>query len=234
MKRFTVLLFMLTSFTLARGDIGPPVGKKSVPVTTTVEATEDFPDYAFFETAYSSTPGPPPHGGNSSSVTLHFFVPGATIKRTGDRRSGGGLYAIPRTEAEKVAGWKGYAADAAKNYPQKHGTIPLPDTQLWFALGRSVSNREVPGAVSIRFGGSENLPINDERTAIAETYRIVRTPAGVAFVKPGEEAPAPRAVEGDPILDGRPFPWKWAVAGGAVFAAILLTGLWLVMRGKRA
>jgi hypothetical protein len=233
MKRVAVLLFALGVVSLARADIGPPAGKKSVPVTTVVEAPEDLSDYAFFAVSYSSSPGPPPHGGTSVSVTLHFFVQGTTIKATGDRRSGGNLYAVPKTVVEKNIHWKGFAADFAKQNPPKQMSISTSDDS-WAKLGQAVKKGEVPGAISIRFGGGEEIPTNDERTAVTETYRIVRTPAGVAFVKPDEPAPTGGRSEGDPSLTPGTFPWKWLVAGGAVFAAILLGGLWLVVRGRKA
>src|SRR5579883_335834 len=62
MNRFVVLSIALCTGAAARADIGPPPGKKLVPVTTVVETVEDYPDYAFFEIRYHSSPGPPPHG----------------------------------------------------------------------------------------------------------------------------------------------------------------------------
>jgi hypothetical protein len=235
MKRVAALLFALCAASLAHADIGPPAGKKGIPVTTIIEVTEDFPDYAFFETSYSSTPGPPPHGGSSSSVTFHFFVPGTTMKRTGDRRSGGGLYAMPRAEAEKIPGWKGYAADAAKHQPNKHATIGTSETQQWFAIGRSIKNGEIPGAITTRFGGSENVPTDDPRTSITETFRVVRTPGGVAFVNPDDPAAKPdkHRVDGDVPASTESessIPWKWIVVGAVGSFGLILGGVWLVMR----
>ena len=232
MKRVAALLFALCAVGVARADIGPPAGKKAVPVTTIVEATETFPDYAFFELSFSSTPGPPPHGGSSRSVDLHFFMPGHSIKGTGDWRSGGTLYAVPRAVAEGVPGWNGFATDAAKH--RAYSRISTSD-EKWFALGRSVQKGEIPGATSIRFGGNEQLPLNDERVTITENYRIVRTPAGVAFVKPDESAPAPDGrVEGDPALAKPAFPWPLVLAGSAGAATLLLGGLWLVRRNRKS
>src|SRR5215471_6023594 len=173
MKRVAALLFALCAASLARADLGPPAGKKIVPVTTTVEATEAFPDYAFFAVSHSSTPGPPPYGGSSTSTTYHFFVPGTIIKATGDRRSGGGLYAVPKAVVEKDVGWKLHADESAKQSPPKHRSISTSDD--WSALGRSVSKGEVPGGVWVRFGSSEQVPTSDPRTEITENYRIVRT-----------------------------------------------------------
>lgn len=221
------ILFALGAVSLARADVGPPPGTKAVPVTTIVEATEDFPDYAFIETSFSSRPGPPPHGGSSRSISFHFFLPGTTIKASGDWRSGGRLFAVPRSVMEKYSSWKDYV-DAAKHNPGTHARISASDD--WFDLTRSVSKGEVPGATSIRFGGHEALPVADARTAITETYRIVRTPAGVAFVKPEDVG----RTEGDPTLEQTATsPWMWVVAGGAAFGSILLGGLWLVLRSRR-
>src|SRR5215210_1307740 len=102
MKRVATLLFalcLLSAGSAARADIGPPAGKKIVPVTTVVEAGPDLDDYAFFETSWSSSPGPKGH--SSSDVTLPFFVPGTKVERTGDRRTGGTLYGVPRAKAEE-------------------------------------------------------------------------------------------------------------------------------------
>ena len=232
MKRVAALLLAFCTVAVARADIGPPTGKKAVPVTTIVEATEAFPDYAFFAVSFSSSPGPPPSGGTSISPTLHFFVPGTTIKATGDRRSGGTLYAVPKSVAESNIHWKGFAADFAKQNPPKHMSISGSD-ESWAALGRSVQKGEVPGAVKIRFGGSEEVPLADPRTAITENYRIIRTPAGVAFVKPDEPAPGGR-VEGDRSAERSAFPWMWIVAGAAGFGSMLLGGLWLALRSRKA
>jgi hypothetical protein len=230
-KRGVIVLLAFCAGSLARADIGPPAGKKSVPVTTIVEATEDFSDYAFFEVAFSSSPGPPPHGGTSISTTIHFFVPGTVIKATGDRRSGGSLYAVPRTAVEGFPSWKDYVATANSN-PSKSTRISTSES--WSDFARSVKRGEVPGATSLRFGGSEDLPTTDERTAITENYRIVRTPAGVAFVRPDEPADAAEAAVGNPEPASREvFPWRWVVAGGAAFAAILLGGLWIALRSRK-
>ena len=75
MKPFAALLFALCAASLVRADIGAPEGKKSIPVTTIVEVPEDIPDYAFFETSFSSSPGPPP-GGSSAN----FFCDSASGK----------------------------------------------------------------------------------------------------------------------------------------------------------
>ena len=48
------LLMLLASAGLVAADVAPPPGKKWVPVTTVVEAAEEFPDYVFF-TAGAST-----------------------------------------------------------------------------------------------------------------------------------------------------------------------------------
>jgi hypothetical protein len=46
MKRFLAAVFLgLCVFTSARADLGPP-GKKLVPVTTVIEAAEEYPDAA--------------------------------------------------------------------------------------------------------------------------------------------------------------------------------------------
>src|SRR3954463_13321328 len=112
MKRYlAAVLFALCILTCARADVGPPPGKTVVPVTTVIEAIEGYPDYAFFEVSWSSRPGPPPHGGTSRSVTLHFFAKDTSIKATGERRSGGTMYGVPRSVAEKIPGWKGFADD---------------------------------------------------------------------------------------------------------------------------
>lgn len=220
MKRVAALLFALGIATLVRADVGPPPGKKDVLVTTIVEATEAFPDYAFFEVSFSSRPGPPPHGGSSTSTTYHFFVPGTTIKATGDRRHGGGLYAVPKAVVEKNAGWKLFAGEATKQSPPKHLSIStFADVS---ALRHSVIKGEVPGGTSIRFGGSEQLPTSDPRTAISETYQIVRTSTGVAFVRPSD---TPR-VDGDRGNDGSEsaISWRWVVVGGVGSLALLLGG----------
>ncbi|MBN9118084.1 MAG: hypothetical protein J0I06_02780 [Planctomycetes bacterium] len=208
MRSAAAPLLALLAVSLARADVGPPEGKKAVPVTTIVEATEDFPDYAFFQVSFSSTPGPPPSGGSSTSITTHFFVPGATTEATGDRRSGGGLYAVPRTAVEGNPLWKGYVADAAKYSPGKHANISTSED--WSALARSVKKGEVPGGTSIRFGGCEPLPTSDERTVIVEKYRIVWTPAAATGM------------------------WRWLVVGAAAFGALTLGGRWLVLRNRRA
>ena len=231
MKRAATLLFVLGTVALARADVGPPAGKKSVPVTTVIRPAESYPDYAFFAVSYSSTPGPPPHGGTSVSVMLHFFVQGTTIKATGDRRSGGTLYAVPRAVAERNIHWKGFAADFAKQNPPKHMSIGTSDESCP-ALGRSVKKGEVPGATSIRFGGSEDVPTSDERTAIIEDYDIRRTTVGVAFATGYDAAHVGGAGEDDPPLERSPPLWRW-IAGGAMFAAILLGGLWLARRSRK-
>ncbi|MBM3982871.1 MAG: hypothetical protein FJ304_21895 [Planctomycetes bacterium] len=234
--KHSVVLLACCLVSLARADVGPPPGKKVVPVTTTVEVADDFPDFAFFATSFSSTPGPPPHGGSSRGVTLHFFVPGTTIKWSGDRRSGGRLYAVPRAEAERVPGWKQDAEQYAKQNPRKHATISTSD-ESWFALARAVTEGKVPSAVSVRFGGSEELAVSDARTAITEKVRVVRTPSGVAFVNPDDASPAARPREGDPALGPGPaepsFPWKWVVAGGAATLGLLLGGVWLILRSRK-
>jgi hypothetical protein len=220
--------------TAARADVGPPAGKKLVPVTTIVEATEMVTDYAFFEVSYSSTPGPPPHGGSSRSVTLHFFAAGTTIKATGARRSGGSLYAVPRTVAERFPAWSEFVAEAANRKPPAHATLSTSDTQ-WFALAQSVLDGEVAGGIAIPFGTTEELPVSDPREAITVNYRITRGSAGLAFVRPGERRLLSFAGVDDPPAEVRaPFPWKWVAAGGAGFAAILLGGLWLVLRIRKA
>lgn len=234
MKRVAALLFALCAATLARADIGPPAGKKTIPVTTVVEVTEDFPDFAFFAVSYSSSPGPPPSGGYSASPTLHFFVPGTTIKWTGDRRSGGSLYAIPRAEAEKNLFWKGHLKDFEKQNPRKHLSIGTSD-EAWIERGQAVKKGEIPGAVSVRFGGREDVPTSDPRNAITETYRVVRTPGGVAFVKPEEPPLRPTGEPGERGECGNSgpepsIPWKWIVVGGLGSFGIVLGGVWLVLR----
>jgi hypothetical protein len=231
MKRVAALLFALCATSFARADVGPPPGKKVVPVTTVVEVTEDFPDFAFFAVTFSSTPGPPPYGGSSSSPTLHFFVPGTTIKWTGGRRSGGGLYAIPRAEAEKDLYWKGYLKRFEEQNPRKHTSIGTSD-EVWVARAGAVAKGEIPGAVSTRFGGSEQLPVSDPREAITETFRVVRTPAGVAFVKP-DAPPQDGRAEGDPALDPpAAFPWKWVAVGALASVGVILGGVWLIVRNR--
>ncbi|MCI0700489.1 MAG: hypothetical protein L0241_05350 [Planctomycetia bacterium] len=228
------LLVLLVAFATARADIGPPPGKKIIPVTTVVEVTDSFPDYAFFEISWSSTPGPPPHGGASRSVTLHFFVPGSSIKDTGARRSGSRLYAVPTSVAEKL-GWKGFAADAAKNSPTAHSTVSAGDEQ-WFELARSINAGEVPGAIAIPFGTTEEAPTNDTRTAITVEYRVVRTPAGVEFVRPDELTPTGTCgerAEGGNTESESTIPWRWIVAGGAASAALVLGGVWFARRQFR-
>lgn len=226
MKRsLTPLLFALCAASLAQADIGPPAGKKSVPVTTVVEVADDFPDYAFFEVSYSSRPGPPPVGGTSVSATLHFFVPGTTVKATGDRRSGGSLYAVPRAVAEQNPHWKGFLKDFEKQTPPKQLSISASD-EAWVQLARSVKKGEVRGALSIRFGGSEDVPTGDPRTEITETYRLARTPAGIAFVSPnGAEAGSDGGKCGN---QGRPA--SLLAAGAAFSLALLLGGAWIAWR----
>lgn len=228
MKRVTALLIALCVPASARADLGPPEGLREVPVTTTVEATEAFSDYAFFEISYSSRPGPPPFGGSSRSVTLHFFAPGTSIKATGERRSGGTLYAVPRDAAARIPGWEGHAADAAKHNPPKHSTVSTSD-EKWFELAQAVNQGEVPGASSVGFGTTQELPLTDPRDAIAVSYRIARTPTGVEFLRPGETESA----TGDSPDARRPFPWQWVAAGGAAFGALVLGGVWLARREAR-
>jgi len=231
-----LLVVLLVALSTARADLGPPDGKKWVPVTTVVEATDSFPDYAFFETSWSSTPGQPPPGdkspsGTSRSVTLHFFVSGSSIEGTGARRSGSALYGVPASEAEKMPGWKEFAAEAAKKTPPASSTGSTSDEEKWFELARRVNAGKVPGAISIPLRKIEELPATDARNALTVQYRIARTPAGVAFVKSGE--PEPTGDPGNSEPESR-IPWRWVAAGGGAFAALVLGVLWLVLRQRRA
>jgi hypothetical protein len=205
---------------------------KVVPVTTVVDTAEDFPDYAFFEVSYSTRPGPPPHGGTSQSTTLHFFIPNSVIKASGSRRAGGALYAVPRAVAEKMPGWKDLAADAAKQSPPKHVSIPTGE-EAWLQLARSVVKGEVPGATAIRFGGSAQVPESDSRNVIVETYRITRTAGGVAFVAPAtggldQRGDCGNSDSGAVSVLGSSLPWRWVAAGGMGALALVLGGVWLV------
>jgi hypothetical protein len=229
MKRMAApLLFILCAAPHALADVGPPAGKKSVPVTTVIEVADDFPDYAFFEVSYSSTPGPPPHGGTSVSPTLHFVVPGTTLKATGDRRSGGSLYAVPRAVAEANPHWRGFRRDFETQVPPKHLAISSSDG-AWVRLAQSVKKGEVPGGLSIRFGGSEDLPTGDPRAEITETYRLARTPTGVAFIRPdGAEA----GIDGGKC-GNRGRSASLLAAGVAFSLALLLGGAWVAWRISR-
>jgi hypothetical protein len=192
---------------------------------------------------YSPRRGPPPHGGSSRDVTLHFFVPGSVVHGRGDRRSGGTLYAVPRAAAERMSGWTGHAADAAKLGPPKHSTVSTSDDE-WFKLAQAVRRGEVPGATSVRFGGSEEVPASDPRREVQEHYRIVRTPGGVAFVRPdapganGERVKCgndgPSDTPGETLTKlGRSLPWGLIAAGGFASLAVLVGGAWLVWRLMR-
>lgn len=230
----TLLLVALLAVAPARADVGPPAGKKLVPVTTIVEVSDAITDYAFFEIAYSSTPGPPPHGGSSRTVTLHYFVPGTTIRATGARHRGGRLYAVPLSVAEQFATWIDFATAAARRVPPQHVTLATSDDR-WFVVAQSVHSGEAPGGVSIPFGTTQELPTSDPRDTITVNYRLSRGSAGIAFVREGEPDPnrrlgfPPDAAAQAPRSDP-PFPWRWVVG----FVAILLGGLCLVLRSRKA
>jgi hypothetical protein len=222
------LLFTLCAASVALADAGPPAGKKSVPVTTVVGVAEDFPDYAFFEVSYSSRPGPP-HGGTSVSTTLHFVVPGTTLQATGDRRSGGTLYAVPRAVVESAAQWKDFLAAFEKQPAPKHLAITTSDA-TWVQLAQAVRKGEIPGAASIRFGGSDDLPADDPRTEVTERYRVARTAEGVAFVREDRAEPAE---QGGPRRLEKVALWRWVAAGIATAVALGLAGVLIASRASR-
>jgi|GEM_PF-5873635 len=229
MNRFVVLSIALCTGAAARADIGPPPGKKLVPVTTVVETVEDYPDYAFFEIRYHSSPGPPPHGGQTRSVTLHFFAPGTSIQATGAARSGGTLYAVPRSTAERISGWHDLATKATKQIPMKHMAIPFSDAR-WMALAQAVNQGEVPGSSCLPFGTTAELPTTDPREAITVTYRIKRTSAGIEFLHPDETPQELRRVKHRDIEWDDALSWRWVMVGGLIAIALLLVGRTFIRR----
>jgi hypothetical protein len=183
---------------------------------TIVKPDEDFPDYVFFD-GYGSD------AERSWSVTIHFFAPGTTVRRVASRtaRCEGMLYGVPRAEADNLPGWK-EAAEAAKLNPHKYLTVSVSGEE-WLALGEAVRRGKIPGGISIPFGNWVRLLKSDERELVTQTYRIVRTPAGVAFVEVESDTTGPR----------KNTRWGWIAVGGVGSAATLLGGLWLVRRGAR-
>ncbi len=226
-RLFAVLVVALLAVAFARADVAPPPGKKVIPVTTVVEATESFPDYAFFESGsrtYYGSPAPPtkegpppePPGWRTDSWATRVDVsPGQRVSRTGGRRDGATLFAIPK------------AAAAAR-----------PDAN---ELLRAARANKVPGSAFIPFGVTREIPTSDPRTEITVRYRVARTPAGVAFVdaddavppgdvlKCGNDGPEESTYE----VAGRAVPWRWVAAGGASSLALVLAGVWFVLRSRK-
>lgn len=230
MNRLVVLFAALCTGAVARADVTPPAGKKIVPVTTVVETAEDCPDYAFFEVSYSALPGGAPQGGRARTVTLHFFAPGTSIQATGTAHSGGVLYAIPRSNAERISGWQDFAVRTAKQIPMKHLAVPISD-ERWAVLAQAVNQGEVPGSSWLPFGTTAELPTNDPRETITVTYRIARTSAGIEFLHPDEMPQELRRVKHRDIEWEDELSWRWVVVGGLVAIALLLAGRAYVRRG---
>jgi hypothetical protein len=216
---------MLVLFAFAAplaADVGPPPGKKLVPVTTVVEVTEELPDFVFFtlsSTTHYAPPRPPDkddkdgksdEGGwrTDTSVSVVTIAPGRPAKNTGARRSGSTLYAVPKAVADK-------SGDFAK-------------------LAQDIHANKVPGAAHVIFGTTHELPVSDSRTELTVRYRAERTPEGGIAFTPLDDTPGRLAgtAEGMADDDGA-FPLSWVVAGSAAALALVLAGLWLVSRARR-
>jgi hypothetical protein len=223
-RRFVALVALFAFAAPLAADVGPPPGKKLVPVTTIVEVTEELPDFVFFtvstSTYYGAPPGPPgkddkgdkrDKGGwqTDTSVSVVTIAPGRPAKDTGARRSGSSLYAVPKAVADRNG-------DFAK-------------------LAQEIRANKVPGAARIGFGTTQELPVSDSRTALTVHYYAARTPeGGIAFTPldgPGERR---RLADGGMVDDDDgTFPLGWVVAGGAGALALILAGLWLISRSRR-
>jgi hypothetical protein len=216
-RRFVALLVLFAFAAPLAADVGPPPGKKRVPVTTIVEVTEELPDFVFFtvsiSTYYGAPPGPPGKDDKSdkrdkggwqtdTSVSLVTIAPGRPAKDTGAHRSGSSLYAVPKAVADKNG-------DYAK-------------------LAQEIRANKVPGAAYIGFGTTQELPVSDSRTAITVRYRAERTPSGGITFTPLDDSPG-GTTESPPARTVRP-PSHWWIAGLAASAAAVLTGLWLLAR----
>lgn len=97
-------------------------------------------------------------------------------------------------------------------------------------LARAIKNGGVPGGVSTRFGGSEDVPASDPRTSITETVRVTRTPGGLAFVVEEPGSQTSEAGEAGASEPKRSIHWKWIVVGAVGLFGLILGGIWLVMR----
>ena len=218
-RPFAALAVALFASALARADVAPPAGKKRVPVTTVVEVTEAFPDYVFVEagssTYYGSppptkdgSPSEPPGWRTDSWANRVHLAPGQPASRTGGFRDGATLYAIPKAAADAEG-------DANK-------------------LTRAVRENAIPGAAWVSFGSTRELPVADPRNAVTIQYRVARTPAGITFVD--ADAPTGDGPNDEPAVEvaGRAVPWRWVAAGGASSLAVVLAGVWVVWRIRKA
>ena len=220
--RLTVILVLLACASRLSGDVAPPPGKKWVPVTTVVEAAEEFSDYVFFTLSFSrrfAPPRPPDEDGKSDedgwrtdkSVSVVTISPGRPIQDTGELHSASTLYAVPRATAKK--------------YPD-------------FAnLAQDVHAKKVLGATQIRFGTTMELSATDPREAITVRYRAEKSPnGGIAFTLIDDDTASgvkyslgEEEAVADEITDPNgTFSLALAVAGGAAALGAVLTGLWLL------
>jgi len=87
MSRFllTVAVSALTA-SLAVADLGPPPGKKYVPVTTTVKLEKSFPEHTFYVMGF---------GPGAAPLTQVELDPTKATKVDAKSRYGGSLFAVP-------------------------------------------------------------------------------------------------------------------------------------------
>jgi hypothetical protein len=231
-KKLIAIVLGCIAASAVYADVGPGPGFKLIPVTTIVETTDDFSDYAFFSIDFS-TRAPLPHAGggkanasHTPSITLHFIPPGTLIKDTGTRRSGSNLYILPASAViERIPGWVRDRAEAAKNSPLQPWSTSADD-ERWFELARAVRGGEIPGAISVRFGSTEEVASHDPRTEVTIHYRAVRGRSGELTL----------ATDADDEIFSRAdaIPWSWLISGISVSLAIILAGLWLFRRYRRS
>lgn len=217
-RRLIGVLVALAGSAAARADVAPPPGTKRVPVTTVVEAAEEFPDVVFLASSSSTDFEPPSPDGKAGgwqvrhSVSAVSLRPGQPARNTGGRRSGSILYAIPKAAADKT-----------------------PDRDQ---LLKDVAAGKVPGAAHVAFGSVAELPAADRRAELTVRYRVERTAGGVQFTRLDRtDAPAAAGEPEGPSSVPAPLSgsssWRWIVAGAAAAAALILGGLWAEGRVRR-
>jgi hypothetical protein len=160
-RRLSVVV-ALTAGGAALADITPPIWTNHSSVTTVLEVSEPFSDYAFFRVRFFRSHGPPGRGGlaippvNSSAEPI-TLDPDQPTRVTGSRSNQYSVYAIPRSAL---------------------AVYPTPELAV-----AAVNRGEVPDAAELSLTQLEGWGAPADQPERVLRYRVERKPGGgVAFV----------------------------------------------------
>jgi hypothetical protein len=221
-----LIVFLVLATIGSQGiDPVPPPGIKYIPVTTIVEAEEEFPEYVIVSISWrwnfppprppaktvGKTADPPPLSKTRSMpvIELVTIAPGQPLTHKGSARVGRVIYAVP----------KGVLADYA-------------DLEK---LGLALLNNDVAEARSHPFRSTREQNADDPRTEIVLHYRFQKAPDGsMEFLRTDPDPALYAGSAAGEVSRPRTQRSPLAMVGAVATACLILTGAWLMSRTRRA